>query len=69
MSEKAEWGQNNRDRKDSLKSTVDEFAKGDYKTKNNTEKRKKCSQCGKGFIGRSDQSTCSGACRVAKHRA
>lgn len=43
-----------------------EFAKGDYKTKNNTEKRRKCVQCKEGFVGRADQQTCSDKCRKNK---
>lgn len=45
------------------------LAKGDYKTKNNTEKIKTCSQCKKNFHGREDQDTCGPKCRMAKSRA
>lgn len=46
------------------------LAKSDgYKTKNNTEKRKTCSVCTKGFVGRDDQATCSPACRMKKSRS
>lgn len=45
------------------------LAKADgYKSKNNTEKMKTCSQCGDGFHGRADQDTCGSACRMAKSR-
>lgn len=49
-----------------LAARVEAFAKGDYKTKNNTEKRKKCVQCKGGFVGRADQQTCSDKCRKNK---
>lgn len=52
-----------------VENALAEFAKGDYKTKNNTEQMRKCSQCGKSFHGRADQGTCSSKCRMAKSRS
>lgn len=39
-----------------------------YKTKKETQKRKKCSECGKGFLGQDGASTCGPKCRMRKSR-
>jgi len=67
---KNEWGQNNRDRKNELNSRVEEFAPAsDLKTKGEHQQKRKCSQCGKGYLGQKNSDTCGSACRMAKSRA
>lgn len=39
-----------------------------YKTKTETQKRKKCTICGKGYLGQDNSSTCGSACRKRKSR-
>lgn len=39
-----------------------------YKTKQEKQKRKKCSECGKGFLGQDGASTCGPKCRMRKSR-
>lgn len=69
MSKNEVWGNNNRDKKDQLSAKVEEFAPAaDLKTKGEHQQKRKCSQCGKGYLGQKNSDTCSGACRVAKHR-
>lgn len=47
-----------------------ELAKAkDLITKGEHQQKRKCSQCGKSYLGQKNSDTCSGACRVAKHRA
>lgn len=51
------------------KSDNDSFAIADnYKTKQETQKRKKCSECGKGFLGQDGAMTCGSACRMKRSR-
>lgn len=39
-----------------------------YKTKQETQKRKKCSVCKKGFLGQDGATSCSDKCRQRKSR-
>ena len=39
-----------------------------YKTKQEKQKRKTCSECGKGFLGQDGASTCGPKCRMRKSR-
>jgi rubrerythrin len=39
-----------------------------YKTKKETQKRKKCSVCSKGYLGQDNSSTCGPTCRKRKSR-
>lgn len=39
-----------------------------YKTKTETQKRMKCTECGKGYLGQSNSSTCGPTCRQRKSR-
>lgn len=62
---------NNQERKEALAARVEELAyrTDNMKTKDNHQKKKKCSECGKGFLGQSDATTCGPTCRKRKSRS
>lgn len=41
----------------------------DLKTKGEHQEKRKCSQCGKGYLGQKNSDTCGDACRQRKSRA
>ncbi len=59
--------------KDQLARKVEaltEFTKAkDLTSKGEHQQQRKCSQCGKTYLGQQNSDTCGPACRVAKHRA
>lgn len=65
---------NNSERKQELAARVDaitELARGvddSLKTKDQKQQRKKCSECGKSYLGQANSSTCGGTCRSRKSR-
>jgi hypothetical protein len=59
----------NEDRREALRSRVESFQNNkDLKTKGEHQQRRKCSQCGKSYLGQENSSTCGDACRKAKSR-
>jgi hypothetical protein len=61
----------NEERRAALVARVDavDLAIADgYKTKQEKQKRKKCSECGKGYLGQEGSSTCGPTCRKRKSR-
>lgn len=52
-----------------LASRVEAAISDNYKTKQETQKRKKCTVCGKGYLGQVGASTCGPTCRKRKSRA
>lgn len=63
---------NNSERKQELANRVEEcFARGrddSLKTKDQKQNRRKCSECGKSYLGQANSSTCGDACRQRKSR-
>ena len=59
---------NNEEKRQSLIKRVELAIKDHYKTKQETQKRKKCSECDKGFLGQDGASTCGPTCRKRKSR-
>lgn len=51
-----------------LSARVEAAIADGYKTKKETQKRKKCSMCGKGYLGQDNSSTCGPTCRKRKSR-
>lgn len=56
------------DRKEELMQRVEAALKDNYKTKDNTQKKIKCSNCGTTFHGRAGASTCGDKCRQQRSR-
>lgn len=56
------------DRRQELFDRVELAIADQYKTKQEKQKRKKCSECGKGFLGQDGASTCGPTCRKRKSR-
>lgn len=62
--------ENAQNRKNELKARVDEFAPAkDLSTKGEHQQKRKCSQCGKGYLGQQNSDTCGPTCRKRKSRA
>lgn len=59
---------NNEQKKQNLAKRVNLAIKDHYKTKQETQKRKTCTVCGKGFLGQDGASSCSPKCRMKKSR-
>lgn len=60
------------DRKEELMNRVQNILKGSVeaalKTKTEHQQRRKCSECGKGYLGQKNSSTCGDKCRQRKSR-
>ncbi len=52
------------DRKEELMQRVEAA----LKTKTEHQQRRKCSECGKGYLGQANSSTCGDKCRQRKSR-
>lgn len=60
----------NEERKAEIVRRVTELARAsDLKTKGEHQQRRKCSVCGKSYLGQENSSTCGDACRQRKSRA
>ena len=58
------------ERKNELKAKIETFAPAaDLKTKGEHQQKRKCSQCGKSYLGQKNSDTCGSACRMRKSRA
>ncbi len=51
-----------------LQERIELAIKDHYKTKQEKQKRKTCTECGKGFLGQDGASTCGPKCRMRKSR-
>lgn len=54
--------------KDALLYRVEAAISDHYKTKQEKQQRRKCSVCGKGYLGQEGASTCGPTCRKRKSR-
>lgn len=59
---------NNDKRRNELVARVELAVSDNYKTKKETQERMKCSECGKGYLGQKNSSTCGPTCRKRKSR-
>lgn len=59
----------NKEKKQELAARVELAVADGYKTKTETQERRKCSECDKGYLGQKNSSTCSEKCRKRKSRA
>lgn len=59
-------------RVEDIYNSVTELARGkddSLKTKDQKQERRKCSQCGKSYLGQKNSDTCGPACRMKKSRS
>jgi hypothetical protein len=70
FAEEGDVPMSNEDKRQSLNSrVVSAFQKAkDLVSKGEHQQHRKCSQCGKGYLGQKNSDTCGDACRKAKSR-